>query len=126
MNKVPRISETEWEVMKVLWGQSPLLAGQVIGALKEGDSSWHEQTIKTLLNRLIKKRALGYRKEGRAYWYYPLASEAECVRAVSQSFLQRVFGGSLQPLLAHFVESHSLSSKEIDELTRLLKRKEGK
>lgn len=126
MNRVPRISETEWEVMKVLWHEAPLSASQVIDALKDSDSSWHDQTVKTLLNRLIKKRALGYRKEGRAYSYRPLVSEDECVKAVSQSFLQRVFGGSLQPLLAHFVESHQLSPKEINELTRLLKRKERK
>lgn len=126
MKKVPRISETEWEVMKVVWRQSPVSAGEVIEELKNSDPSWHDQTVKTLLNRLIKKGALGYRKEGRAYLYRPLVSEDECVRAVSQSFLQRVFGGSLQPLLAHFVESHHLSAKEVDELTRLLKRKDRK
>ena len=126
MKPVPKISETEWEVMKVVWHQSPVSAGQVIEGLKESDPSWHEQTVKTLLNRLIKKGALGYRKEGRAYWYRPLVSEDECVRAASQSFLQRVFGGSLQPLLAHFVESHNLSAKEVNELTRLLKGKERK
>ncbi|HTV39122.1 MAG TPA: BlaI/MecI/CopY family transcriptional regulator [Candidatus Sulfotelmatobacter sp.] len=126
MKPVPRISETEWEVMKIVWRQSPVSASQVIEGLKERDPSWHEQTVKTLLNRLIKKGALGYRKEGRAYWYRPLVSEDESVRAASQSFLQRVFGGSLQPLLAHFVESHNLSTKEVNELTRLLKGKERK
>lgn len=126
MSKVPRISETEWEVMKSVWRQSPVSAGQVIEALQETDPSWHEQTVKTLLNRLIKKGALGYRREGRAYWYRPLVSEAECIKAATESFLERVFGGSLQPLLAHFVESHPLSGKEINELTRLLKGKERK
>jgi BlaI family penicillinase repressor len=126
MNHVPRISETEWEVMKIIWRQSPLSAGQVIDGLRETDRSWHEQTVKTLLNRLIKKRALGFRREGRAYWYRPLVSEAECIKAASKSFLERVFGGSLQPLLAHFVGSHPLSGKDINELTRLLKRKERK
>ena len=126
MNLIPRISETEWEVMKVLWRHSPLSADKVIKLLQEADASWHEQTVKTLLNRLIKKKALGFRKDGRAYLYQPLVSEAECVSAVSESFLERVFGGSLQPLLAHFVESRNLSPTEINELKRLLRRKERK
>lgn len=126
MFSIPRISETEWEVMKVLWRQSPLSAGKIIELLRSADPSWHEQTVKTLLNRLIKKRALGFRKKGRAYLYQPLVSEVECVNAVSDSFLERVFGGSLQPLLAHFVESRDLSSGEIAELKRLLNKKERK
>jgi BlaI family penicillinase repressor len=126
MSQVPRISDTEWEVMNVLWSQSPLSAAQVVAALQTADPSWHEQTVKTLLNRLMKKQALGYRKEGRAYLYRPLVTKEDCVGAVSESFLTRVFGGSLQPLLAHFVESRKLSAEEIAELKRLIKGKEKK
>lgn len=123
MSQVPRISDTEWEVMTVLWNQSPLSAAQVVSALQAVDPSWHEQTVKTLLNRLMKKQALGYRKEGRAYLYRPLVTKEDCVGAVSESFLTRVFGGSLQPLLAYFVESRKLSTEEIAELKRLIKGK---
>jgi BlaI family penicillinase repressor len=126
MHQVPRISDTEWEVMNVLWNQSPLSAAQVVARLQETDPSWHEQTVKTLLNRLMKKQALGYRKEGRAYLYQPLVTKEDCVGAVSESFLTRVFGGSLQPLLAYFVESRKLSTEEIAELKRLIKGKEKK
>ena len=123
MKIVPRISETEWEVMKVLWAKAPLTAGEIIDALAIRDATWHPKTVKTLLNRLVKKKALGFRKEGRAYLYRPLVKEVDCVRAVSDSFLERVFGGSLKPMLAHFVEERKLSAAEIRELKRLL---EGK
>src|SRR5689334_10456163 len=103
MKNLPKISETEWEVMKVLWTKSPLAAEDVIAALVAQDD-WHPKTVKTLLNRLVKKQALGFEKDGRAYLYRPLVREADCVRAVSDSFLDRVFGGSLTPMLAHFVE----------------------
>src|SRR5690349_24341930 len=121
MKKIPRISETEWEVMKVVWSRAPRSAGEIIEALRQTDPSWHTRTAKAFLNRLVKKKALGFSKEGRAYLYRPLVRREECVDAVSESFLGRVFGGSLRPMLAHFVERDKLSEQEIRELRRLLK-----
>src|ERR1700744_2233261 len=123
--KPPRISETEWEVMKICWDRSPITAQEIIEALSARDD-WHPKTVKTLLNRLVKKRALGFKKDGRVYLYQPLVAEKECVAAESQSFLDRVFGGSLQPMLAHFAENQKLSPAEIDELKTILQRTEKK
>jgi BlaI family transcriptional regulator, penicillinase repressor len=125
MNAVPRISETEWEVMRVVWAKAPCTAGEIIAALVRADPSWHPKTIKTFLNRLVRKQALGFHKEGRAYCYRSLVTEDECVSAASETFLDRVFGGALQPMLAHFVERRKLSAEEIGELKKLLKRKES-
>jgi BlaI family penicillinase repressor len=125
MKRVPKISETEWEVMKVVWAKAPCTASEVIAALLSTDPSWHPKTIKTFLNRLVGKKALGFRKEGRAYLYRPLVTENECVNAVSETFLERVFGGALKPMLAHFVERKKLSTKEIRELKKLLEQKES-
>ncbi|HZQ47945.1 MAG TPA: BlaI/MecI/CopY family transcriptional regulator [Verrucomicrobiae bacterium] len=123
MKTTPKISETEWEVMKVVWAQNPCSAGQIIDDLNAVDPSWHPKTVKTLLGRLVKKGALDFKKEGRAYLYRPLVKEKQCVDAVSKSFLHRVFGGSLKPMLAHFVEQRKLTSTEVRELKQLL---EGK
>ena len=81
MKKLPRISETEWEVMKVVWSQAPCSAGEIIEALYRADPTWHPKTVKAFLNRLVKKKALGFRKEGRAYLYRALVKEDECVDA---------------------------------------------
>jgi BlaI family penicillinase repressor len=121
MKKAPRISETEWEVMKVIWSQAPCDAGRIIAALQQADASWHPRTAKAFLNRLVKKQALGFRKEGRAYVYRPLVRREDCVDDASESFLERVFGGSLKPMLAHFVQRDKLSPDEIREMRRLLK-----
>ena len=125
MKPIPRISEAEWAIMKICWSQSPLTSQEVIRLLSSGDA-WHPKTVKTLLNRLVKKGALGFEKVGRAYLYEPLVAESDCVTAQSKSFLDRVFGGSLMPLLAHFVESRKLSPKEMGELRELLKPKDKK
>ncbi len=123
MKSVPRISETEWEVMKVVWAKAPCSAGDIISTLMNADPTWHPKTIKTFLNRLVGKQALGFQKEGRSYLYRPLVMEDECVNAASDTFLDRVFGGALKPMLAHFVERKQLSAEEIRELKKLL---EGK
>jgi BlaI family transcriptional regulator, penicillinase repressor len=121
MKKIPRISESEWEVMRALWEKGPSTASEVIAALPK--KGWHPKTVKTLLGRLVKKKAAGFVEEGRTYIYRALVSEKECAAAESASFLERVFGGSLQPMLAHFVERQKLSAEEIRELKRILDRK---
>jgi len=121
MKKAPRISETEWDIMKVVWSQAPCSAHDIIATLRQTDGSWHPRTVKAFLNRLVKKKALGFSKEGRSYLYRPLVRQEECVDVASESFLARVFGGSLKPMLAHFVQRDKLSPDEIRELRRLLK-----
>lgn len=122
MQAAPKISESEWVVMEVLWARSPATANQVIEALA-GSTSWNPKTIRTLLTRLVRKKALGYRKRGREYHYFPLADQRTCVRAESRSFLKRVYGGSLRPMLAAFLRDHDLSPEEISELKRILDEK---
>ncbi len=120
----PRISETEWEVMQVLWAKAPRPTGDIVAALRTHDPTWHPKTVQTLLTRLVRKRAVGFKKEGRSHLYRPLVSERQCVDAASESFLGRVFGGSLAPMVAYFVERKKLTEAEIRELQRILNGKE--
>ena len=123
MRDIPKISDAEWRVMKVLWEAAPRTANEVIEALA-GTVPWNPRTIRTLLSRLVGKGALGFRQEGRAYLYSPLAEEAACVHAESESFLARVFDGAVEPMLAHFIEGRKLTPGEIAELRRLLDEEE--
>lgn len=109
--------------MKVLWGKSPATANEVVAAL--AGSGWSDKTIRTLLNRLVRKKALGYTTSGRSYLYRPLASEEQCVRAESRSFLQRVYGGALLPMMATFLDEVRLTPEQIADLKRMLDEKEG-
>jgi BlaI family transcriptional regulator, penicillinase repressor len=122
MGESPRISEAEWRVMKVFWAKAPQTANDVVDAL-EKTSDWSPKTVKTLINRLVKKGALGFTKEGRTYQYFPEAKEAACVRAESRSFLRRVYGGAIKPMLATFIEHEDLTPDDIAELKRLLDKK---
>ncbi len=122
MNNIPQISDTEWQVMKVIWTNSPITANQVIGEL-EGSTKWKPKTIKTLLGRLVKKNALGFYKEGREYYYYSLVSEKECIHAENKSFLKKVYGGAFNVMLASFLEEEKLTAAEINELKKIIEKK---
>jgi BlaI family penicillinase repressor len=124
MPKTPRISEAEWVVMRLLWEESPRTANEVVDAVA-GAQQWQARTVKTLLGRLVRKGALRFRAEGRTYRYYPAVSEKNCIRAESRSFIDRVFGGALTPMLAEFIEAAPLTPREIEELKRLLEKKES-
>jgi len=121
MKKTPKISDAEWEVMKVLWGTSPATANDIVKNLS-GKTPWKRETIRTLINRLVQKKAVGFEKKGRQYHYFPLVTEGECVRAEARSFLKRLGGGSIEPMLAAFVEEENLSPERIARLREILKK----
>ena len=114
-----QISEAESVVMDVLWQRSPLSAEDVVASLS-GRQDWQEATIKTLLNRLLKKGAIAAEKDGRRYLYAPVLQRDAWVQGESESLLERMFGGRVAPLVAHFSEQRKLSRKDIAELRKLL------
>ncbi|MHC4424797.1 MAG: BlaI/MecI/CopY family transcriptional regulator [Planctomycetota bacterium] len=119
MKKVPRISEAEWEVMRLLWKQSPATANKIVSILTK-KTEWKRETIRTLINRLVQKKAVGFEKKGRQYDYFPLVKETECVREETETFLKRFHGGSVEPMLADFVKAKKLSPQKIARLRRIL------
>ncbi len=125
MKKLPKISESEWLVMQVLWSKGPLTANGIVKQLA-GKTKWKPKTIKTLINRLVKKGALRFQKEGRKYRYHPAVSESKCVRTETRSFLRRVYRGATKPMLAAFLEDAELSAEDVKEFKKILdqKRKE--
>jgi BlaI family transcriptional regulator, penicillinase repressor len=122
MPKSSKISEAEWEVLKVLWKQAPQTANELADLLAP-KNHWSPCTVKTLINRLVTKGIVGRVKEGRAFLFRPLVKETDCVLAATESFLDRVFDGSLNPMLARLVEHKKLTRKQIDELKRILDEK---
>ena len=122
MAKTPQISDAEWEVMNVLWQESPRSASEVADAICER-MKWHPKTVKTLLGRLVRKGALRYREEGNRYLYTPVLPRDRYVAAESRSFVDRVFGGDATPALLHIVETMDLSEEDMKELRSILERK---
>lgn len=120
---LPKISDSEWIVMRVFWEKGESTTAEVVGTLS-GSTDWKPRTIQTLIRRLTQKGALRHRKSGRGFAYSPALSEAECEHAASRSFLGHVFDGQLAPFLANFVERETLTPEQIDELRSILDRHE--
>lgn len=113
------ISNAELSVMQVLWLRQPLSANEVVAALGD-EKDWHEKTVKTLLNRLVSKGALGFDKDGRAYLYYPLITEQEYQLQQSRTFVERLFAGRVAPLVAGFASQNKLNADDVQQLKQLI------
>jgi BlaI family penicillinase repressor len=120
--RIPKIAESEWRVMQVLWGSGPQTANDVVNALS-GEVKWKPRTIKTLISRLVKKAAIKVTEEGYRYRYSAAVDESSCVRSETKSFIQRVYQGAMKPALAAFIEDTDLSDKEIDDIQKILNQK---
>ena len=113
------ITEAESAVMEVLWARSPLAAEDVFEALS-GSRGWQEATVKTLLNRLLRKGAILATRDGRRYAYSPVLQREAWLLGESQGLLERLFDGRVAPLVSHFSKHRKLSRKDIGELRKLL------
>ncbi|MBK1812188.1 BlaI/MecI/CopY family transcriptional regulator [Clostridium sp. YIM B02505] len=119
MPEIPKISNAEWEVMKIIWNQPQITSTNIIEELKN-KTDWKPSTVKSLISRLLNKNAIGFNKLGSEYLYFALISEDECIKSESQSFINKVFNGSIKSMLLNFVESKEISETDIEELKNIL------
>lgn len=117
--RIMQISDAESRVMQVLWDHGPGTAEDVVQALAQV-SDWQDATIKTLLNRLLKKGALVAETEGRRYRYRPVLARDAYVLEESRSLVERLFDGRVAPLVAHFSRHGQLDADDIAQLRRLI------
>jgi len=121
---IPQISEAELEVMKVLWERESAASLQIIEALRE-TTEWKSKTIQTLITRLVSKGAVIADKSNPKMFLYRAAVSKEQYRlGENQSFLHRVYDGSIKMMLASFVQGQILTDDERAELKALLEKEE--
>lgn len=119
MNRLPQISEAEFEVMKIVWQYAPVSTNEITDRLMK-TTSWGAKTIQTLIKRLTNKGALTYEKEGRVYVYTPLVKENEYISQQSNSFLRRFYDGDITAMLSAYIKNDRLSAEEIGTLRSIL------
>lgn len=120
MMPLPDISDSEWSVMEALWESSPQTASELTKTLRP-TMNWAENTVRTLLTRLLDKGALKTAENASGTrTYLPAVKRESCVRAEGESFMQRIFGGAAKPLLVHFARNSKLTAEEVRELKKIL------
>jgi BlaI family penicillinase repressor len=114
-----RISGAESQIMEALWRCGPLSADGVVAEVGAAQG-WAPGTVKTLITRLLRKKAIEGRREDVGYLYRPLVSRTDYVQSESQGLVDRLFGGEVAPLVAHFAEHRALTPKDIEHLKKLI------
>ena len=103
MKKLPQISESEYEVMKIVWKHAPINTNQITEMLTQ-TTAWSPKTIQTLIKRLVTKGVLSYEKQSRVFVYTPLVAEKEYIGQESRSFLARYYDGDITAMLSAYIE----------------------
>jgi BlaI family transcriptional regulator, penicillinase repressor len=122
------ISEAESAVMQALWQRDPpvaLAAEDIVQAVAPA-RGWSEATVKTLLNRLLKKGAVSAKPDGRKYLYSPVLQRSDWLARESQGLLCRLFGGRIAPMVAHFGERGALSAEDVQDIKALIAQMEAR
>ncbi len=119
MKPLPQISESEFEVMKLIWKHSPISTNDITEKLTK-TTTWSPKTIQTLIKRLVTKGALSYEKQGRMFVYTPLINETEYLGQQRRSFLARFYDGNIAAMLSAYIADDKLSEQELADLRALL------
>ena len=122
MKSLPKISEAEYEVMKIVWKYAPINTNEITDRLVK-TTTWSPKTIHTLIKRLVTKGALAYEKQSRVFVYTPLVKEDAYIGQESAAFLIRFYGGNLSAMLSSFIEQDRLSETELNTLRSILSKK---
>ncbi|GAB6108329.1 BlaI/MecI/CopY family transcriptional regulator [Fusibacter bizertensis] len=119
MNETLTISESEWEIMRIIWSQSPVTSTIIIKELKNV-TGWMPTTVKTLLSRLVNKNIIKFEIKGRTFYYSPLVSEETCIRNEMKSVVEKVYGGTLNHETTHFYFKGHLDDQFVKQLAKAL------
>lgn len=114
-----KISDAESQIMEALWRKAPLSPDEIIAAVGPANG-WAPGTVRTLITRLLKKKAMAGSRGPDGYLYHPLVKRADYVQAESKGLLDRLFHGEVAPLVAHFAEHRKLTAKDVKKLKALL------
>jgi BlaI family transcriptional regulator, penicillinase repressor len=117
-----KVSGAESRILNILWQtKRPMPADEVVALLGE-DPGWSAGTVRTFLARLVKKKVVAARRDGRRYLYRPLISHADYAHQESRKLIDRLFNGRIAPFITQFSERQDLGRDELAELKRLIQR----
>jgi BlaI family penicillinase repressor len=114
-----KISDAEWRVMKIIWEKPSTTARQIIEAVIP-ETGWNPKTVKTLLNRLMTKKMIGFTNQGRNYHYFPIAAKSRCIEEELRALLDKAGYDSRKNIIIALIKKSSLSPEEIEDIRKEL------
>ena len=119
-----RLTDAEWQVMECLWAGAPMSGREVTQAL-EPKTGWSRSTILTLLSRLEGKGAVAGESAGGPKRYSPRLDREDAALRETESFLDKVYHGSLSLMVSALTQRQALTEGEIQQLHDILDGLEG-
>ena len=120
-----KLTETEWITMNVLWKRHPVRASEVLDQLPPG-INWAYTTTKTILDRLVEKKAVARSKRGKISLFSPLLTRSQARKTAMQNLLNQAFDGAFGPMMHFLVDDETLTTKQRQELIDILASKRRK
>ena len=117
------LTPTEWHLMECLWDRAPR-TGREAAEYMAASQGWSRSTTLTLLRRMTAKGFIGCREENGIHVYTPLLARSEAAVRETDSFLNRVYRGSISTLLSAVTQRQNLTKAEIEELYDIIRRAE--
>ena len=123
-----KITQAEWEVMRILWDANvPLPAAEIsarLEATRLGKPNWKPKTVRSFLNRLVQKQAIQVVKLGLPGYelihYVPLIDADVAIQAKQETFVEKFFGGTIHSMLAGCIQSGDISTEELLQLREMI------
>jgi BlaI family transcriptional regulator, penicillinase repressor len=115
------LTEQELEIMKIVWNLERATVRDVYEELLKHRKIAYT-TVMTMMKILEQKKHLKKTQEDRAYVYRPSKPKQQVIGGMVREFVNRVFNGSAEPLLMHLIEDRTLTEKEVEEISRMIRR----
>lgn len=122
MERLPQISDAEYEIMNLIWKYAPISTNEITDRLSRV-KDWSPKTIFTMLSRLEKKGVISHKKESRVFVYSPRVTKEKYQEAESQTFANRFFDGAMKKVVVNFLDQKDLTDDDIAELQSILDKK---
>jgi BlaI family penicillinase repressor len=114
-----KLSDAEWQIMKALWKHHPATTRDILEHLPK-NINWAYTTVKTMLSRLVVKKAISERKRANTSVYEPLISQKNARQNALRSLVNKVLDGTVEPLVHYLIDEQKLTIKQRQRLIKIL------
>ncbi len=114
--------DTEWAILRVVWEQEPCAAPTVQEALAE-QRAWTYATVKTLMDRMVKKGLLKVKKMRNLYLYQAAITRTRAQESEVKRAVKRAFDGAFSPLMQFVLENEDLTQDDYQKMEQLIKQR---
>ena len=112
------ITDSEYQIMKILWDANEKMTVADVSAKLDGND-WTASTVSTFLQRLLKKEVVACDKRGKTNLYYPVLSQKDYDLSETESFLSKIYKGSIKNMVASLYENKKLSDDDVTDLKKM-------